>query len=61
MASKVYWKGLELTLHTTKRYIQRWDTQLHSSLTSDQYTCLQSVLAAIVACLNLLPTNTPEV
>lgn len=59
MASRVWWKGLELTLNATKRYIQKHDIQLSRSLTSDQYNCVRDVLTAIVSCLALLPRNTP--
>lgn len=60
MASKVYWKGLELTLNASRRYIQTWQVQLQKNLTADQYNCMLDVLAAIVSCLALLPVNTPE-
>lgn len=59
MASRVYWKGLELTLNVTRRYIQKHQIQLSKSLTSEQYTCMLDVLTAITSCLALLPVNTP--
>lgn len=57
---KVYWKQLRIVLGITKRYIQKWDLQLQSNLTAEQYQCVADVLAAIVSCLALLPQN-PEV
>lgn len=60
MTTKVYWKALRLVLGTVKRYIQKWDTQLHTSLTTDQYDCVIAVLDAVITCLNALPENTPE-
>jgi len=59
MTTKVYWKALRLVLATVKRYIQKWDTQLHISLTEDQYNCVLAVLEAVITCLNALPENTP--
>lgn len=59
MAKKVYWKGLELSLNLTRRYIQRNQLQLQANLTAPQYTCLLDVLNAILSCLAILPVNTP--
>jgi len=59
MAKKVYWKGLELSLNLTRRYIQRNQLQLQANLTEPQYTCLLDVLNAILSCLAILPVNTP--
>lgn len=59
MAARVYWKGLELVLFSTKRYIQSHDIQLSRNLSDAQYQCVLDVLAAIVSCLALLPVNTP--
>ena len=59
MAQKVYWKSLELTLNSSRRYIQKWQPQLQAGLTESQYTCVVAVLNAILTCLNSLPTNTP--
>lgn len=60
MASKVYWKGLTLTLDITKRYIQRNQLNLQSNLTTEQYNCVVAVLNAILTCLTALPKNNPE-
>jgi len=59
MAARVYWIGLELTMESTRRYIQKHQLQLQKSLTEDQYACLLDVLQAILSCLALLPVNTP--
>lgn len=61
MGKKVYWIGLEATLQITRRYIQRNQLNLQKNLTTPQYTCLLSVLNAILDCLALLPTNNPVV
>lgn len=57
MASKVYWKGLEITLGITKRYIQRNQINLQKNLTETQYNCVLDVLQAIISCLGLLPVS----
>ncbi len=61
MAKKVYWIGLEATLTLTRRYIQRNQLNLQKNLTAPQYTCVVAVLAAVLDCLALLPSNTPNV
>jgi hypothetical protein len=61
MPAKVYWIGLEATLQVTRKYIQRNQLKLQANLTAPQYACLQDVLTAILSCLALLPTNTPNV
>jgi hypothetical protein len=61
MAKKVYWIGLEATLQITRRYIQRNQLNLQKNLTAPQYACVSDVLTAILSCLALLPTNTPNV
>lgn len=61
MAKKVYWIGLEATLQVTRRYIQRNQLNLQKNLTAPQYDCLLDVLQAILSCLAILPTNTPQV
>jgi hypothetical protein len=61
MASKVYWIGLRATLNFSQKYIQRNQLQLQANLSAPQYTCVLSVLTAILDCLALLPTNTPVV
>lgn len=61
MGKKVYWIGLEATLQITRRYIQRNQTNLQKNLTTPQYNCVVSVLQAILDCLALLPSNTPNV
>ena len=59
MAQRVYWKGLELTLNATRRYIERNQRQLAINLTGPQMVCVTTVLSAIVTCLQNLPTNNP--
>ena len=59
MAVKVYWKGLELTLNLTRRYIERNQIKLAANLTAPQMVCVTAVLQAIVTCLQTLPSNTP--
>jgi hypothetical protein len=59
MAQRVYWKGLEITLNLTRRYIERNQTNLAANLTTPQMQCVTAVLNAIVTCLQTLPTNTP--
>lgn len=60
MATRVYWKGLELTMNFTRRYITKHQLQLQKNLTTDQYNCVLDVLTAITSCLALLPVNSPE-
>lgn len=59
MAQKVYWKGLELTLNLSLRYIQRNQINLSKTLTTAQYNCLLDLLTALTTCLAILPPNTP--
>lgn len=54
MADKTYQIGLYLAMHTLYRYMSRWQPKLVVSMTTDQYTCFQAVLAAIVECLPLI-------
>ena len=58
MAQRVWWIGLELTLNSSRRYIQKHQIQLSKSLSAPQYACLLDVLTAITSCLALLPVNT---
>jgi len=60
MATKVYWKNLELLLGILRRYISRWQLKLEANLTEEQYECVVAVLTAITACLAVLPSNEPE-
>jgi len=59
MAQKVYWKGLEISLNLTRRYIERNQVQLNANLTTPQMQCVTAVLSAIITCLQSLPSNTP--
>jgi hypothetical protein len=59
MAVRVYWKGLRLVLQLARSYIQRNQLKLQANLTAEQYTCVLSVLTAIIDCLAALPENTP--
>jgi hypothetical protein len=59
MALKVWWKGLDAVLATAYRYGTRWDKQLAANLTTEQITCVRSLMTAIADCLALLPKNTP--
>jgi len=59
MATKVYWKGLEIVANTLRRYIQRNQIQLQANLTEEQYTCVTDLLQAVLSCLAILPSNTP--
>jgi len=59
MATKVYWKGLEIVANTLRRYIQRNQIQLQANLTVEQYTCVTDLLQAVLSCLAILPSNTP--
>jgi hypothetical protein len=59
MVVKVYWKGLELTLNATRRYIERNQQNLALNLTAAQMACVTAVLNTIVTCLQALPPNTP--
>lgn len=54
MALKTYVPGLRLILKAAHRYATRYQAQLNTILTVDQYTCLVSTIAAIGACLALL-------
>lgn len=56
---KVYWKGAELTLSITLRYLQRNQRKLQANLTAPQYDCIVSVIDTILTCLQALPTNGP--
>ena len=58
-ARKVYWKGAELTMNLTKRYLQRNQLRLQANLTEEQYACIVAVINAILTCLDALPSNNP--
>jgi hypothetical protein len=59
MATKTYVPRLRIVLGVAHKYGTRYQAQLSGSLTSDQYTCLTSTLAAIAACLTLLGVTPP--
>lgn len=61
MSPKVYWISLITTLNLSRRYIQRNQLNLQKNLTPEQYSCVTDVLQAILSCLALLPSNTPDV
>lgn len=54
MPIRTWIPGLILVLKAARHYMTKWNSQLHDSLTSPQYTCLMSTLTAIIDCLNLL-------
>lgn len=56
---KVYWKGAELTMSATLRYLQRNQLNLQKNLTEAQYNCILAVISAILDCLQALPQNNP--
>lgn len=58
-ARKVYWKGAELTMNITLRYLQRNQLKLQQNLTTPQYNCIIAVINAILDCIAALPENTP--
>jgi len=60
MAAKLYVSGLRAVLGTAHKYATRYQTQLSVNLTSPQYTCLLSVIAALADCLQLLGPNPIE-
>jgi len=57
--TRLAWPTLILVLTTVRRYIQRNQTRLQSSLDSQQYQCVVAVLDAVLTCLAALPANTP--
>ena len=58
-AQKVYWITMRVLLQHAYNYGTRWQSNMVSNITTEQYNCLVSTLAAIAACLALLPKNTP--
>lgn len=58
-ARKVYWKGAELTMGITLRYLQRNQLKLQANLTPAQYACIVSVINTILTCIEALPSNSP--
>jgi hypothetical protein len=59
MATKVYWKGLILTVRALIRYIQRNQLGLENNLDGTQYACVTALLDAALICVEALPENTP--
>lgn len=59
MASRVYWKRLEIVATHLQRYIQKHQLQLQRNLTDEQYACVVALLNAVIECLAALPQN-PE-
>jgi hypothetical protein len=61
MASlRVYWITLVVLLKYLRRYITKHQLQLQAHLTAPQYACVVALLNAIVECIAILPTNTPN-
>jgi hypothetical protein len=60
MASRTYLPGLRIVLGTAHRFGTRYQSQLSAALTTDQYNCLVSTLAAIASCLTLLGVELPS-
>lgn len=54
MASKTFLVGLAIVLKKAKKYMTSWQTQLHTHMTTEQYTCLLSTITAVTDCLVLL-------
>lgn len=55
MASKTYKPKLRDLVVKTQKYSTRWNSQLNSNMTPEQYTALQDYIAKGVALLNVLP------
>lgn len=60
MTNRVYWITLVQVLKVAQGYIQRNQNKLFINLTTPQYNCVLDTLTAIVSCIQILPTNTPE-
>jgi len=60
MASRVYWITLVQVLKVAQSYIQRNQNNLFINLTTEQYNCVLDTLTAIISCIQILPTNTPN-
>jgi hypothetical protein len=54
MALKTYVPALRIVLYTAHKYATRWQSRLQGSLSTEQYTCLVSTIAALADCLALL-------
>lgn len=59
MAQRTYLYGLWLAMWALNRYITRWSVKLEDNMTSQQWACLQAVLAAISECLPLIQPAPP--
>jgi hypothetical protein len=59
MATKTYIPGLWLIASAGHRYGTRWQSQLSAGLTTDQYTCLLSWIAATAALLQCITKPAP--
>jgi hypothetical protein len=59
MATKVYWKALEMLLRRVNRYIGKWSAELSDNLDDDQMTAVNLVFTSNQAALALLPSDTP--
>lgn len=57
---RTYVPGLVFVLKTAARYIKRWQTQLQTNTTSEQYDHIVGCLTGIADCLALLPSNDPS-
>jgi hypothetical protein len=60
MANRVYWITLVTVLKAAQSYIQRNQNHLFISLTTPQYNCVLDTLTAIISCIQILPSNTPN-
>lgn len=61
MASRTYLIGLYAVLKTAHRYATRYQSTLTAHMTTEQATCLTSVIAALADCMVLLiPPEPPH-
>ena len=51
MASKTYIPQLITVQKTVQRYAKKWQVQLQSHLSVEQYDCLTAVINAVITCL----------
>lgn len=54
MAFRTYVPALRAVLYTAHKYATRWQSRLAEHLTTEQYNCLVSTIAALADCLALL-------
>jgi hypothetical protein len=59
MATKVYWKALEVLLRRVNRYIGRWTAELSDNLDDTQMDAVNAVFTANQTALAALPSVEP--